>query len=112
MRASEKVPWQIVSFKSPRASHYEWHRSLRESTDHYERIDVLSVIPLRPEAGFAPSLGGEGWDRGEVREEESNGISLAEGVHTYNVIAQANGKTHQQKVQVNQQRQAQLQFSW
>jgi hypothetical protein len=31
---------------------------------------------------------------------------------TYSVIAQAEGKAHQQKVQVNQQQQAQLQFSW
>jgi hypothetical protein len=31
---------------------------------------------------------------------------------TYNVIAQADGKTHQQKVQVTQQQQAQLLFAW
>jgi hypothetical protein len=87
--------------------------------DHYERVQIIMrestcylLFLSARKRGFAPSLGGEGWDRGEVREEESNGISLAEGVHTYNVIAQANGKTHQQKVQVNQQQQAQLQFSW
>ena len=31
---------------------------------------------------------------------------------TYTVIAQADGQTHQQKVQVNQQQLAQLLFSW
>ena len=31
---------------------------------------------------------------------------------TYKVIAQADGKTHEQTVQVNQQRLAQVQFSW